>query len=84
MLRLPKQGNKVVPAIKEKWPGRDRNITILQQDIVPAHIDEDDAAFIAFVTFKSRQLLDFAFLMLLQHCIDNILGIQQGDNNYWI
>ena len=41
--------NKVVPAIKEKWPGRDRNITI-QQDGAPAHIDEDDAAFVAAAT----------------------------------
>jgi hypothetical protein len=39
--------NKVVPAIKAKWAGRaNRNITI-QQDGASAHIDEDDAAFVA-------------------------------------
>jgi hypothetical protein len=38
--------NKVVPAIKAKWPGRDRNITI-QQDGASAHIDDNDAAFVA-------------------------------------
>ena len=41
--------NKVLPAIKTKWPGRDRNITI-QQDGAPAHIDEEDAAFVAEAT----------------------------------
>jgi hypothetical protein len=38
--------NKVLPAIKTKWPCRDRNITI-QQDGAPAHIDDNDAAFVA-------------------------------------
>ncbi len=34
---------------KGEWPGRDRNITI-QQDGAPAHIDEDDAVFVAAAT----------------------------------
>ena len=39
--------NKVVPAIQAKWANRgNRNIAI-QQDGGPAHIDKDDAAFIA-------------------------------------
>ena len=36
---------KVVPAIKEKWPCRNRNI-VIQQDGASSHIDEDDAAFV--------------------------------------
>ncbi|KAI2507526.1 hypothetical protein MHU86_6914 [Fragilaria crotonensis] len=37
---------KVIPAIKEKWPDRNRNI-IIQQDGAPAHIAENDAEFVA-------------------------------------
>lgn len=38
--------NKVLPAVRARWPGRNRNITI-QQDGASAHIDDDDAAFVA-------------------------------------
>ena len=40
---------KVIPAIKEKWPDRNRNI-IIQQDGAPAHIKENDAEFVAAAT----------------------------------
>jgi hypothetical protein len=40
---------KVVPSIKAKWPGRNRDITI-QQDGAGAHIDENDPAFVAVAT----------------------------------
>ena len=43
---------KVVPAIKEKWPDRDRNI-VIQQDGASAHIDEFDPAFCAAATSGS-------------------------------
>ena len=36
---------RVVPAIKEKWPCRNRNI-VIQQDGASSHIDENDAAFV--------------------------------------
>ena len=36
---------RVVPAIKEKWPCRNRNI-VIQQDSTSSHIDENDAAFV--------------------------------------
>ena len=37
---------KVVPAIKAKWPDRNRNI-LIQQDGASSHIDEDDPEFVA-------------------------------------
>ena len=41
---------KVVPAIKDKWPDQDRNIVIQHQDGASAHIDEFDPAFCAAAT----------------------------------
>ena len=38
--------NKALPAIRAKWPGRDQFI-LIQQDGASAHIDDDDAEFIA-------------------------------------
>jgi hypothetical protein len=35
---------KVIPAIKQKWPGRNRSIKI-QQDDASSHIDQDDDEF---------------------------------------
>jgi hypothetical protein len=35
---------KVLPAIKLKWPNRDREI-VIQQDGASSHINQDDAAF---------------------------------------
>jgi hypothetical protein len=40
---------KVVPAIKDKWPDRNRNI-VIQQDGASSHIEEDDADFVAAAT----------------------------------
>ena len=40
---------KVLPAIKEKWSDRDRNI-VIQQDGASAHIDEFDPTFCAAAT----------------------------------
>jgi hypothetical protein len=40
---------KVIPAIKNKWPDRNRNI-IIQQDGAPAHIESNDAEFVAAAT----------------------------------
>ena len=40
---------KVIPAIKNKWPDRNRNI-IIQQDGAPAHIESNDAEFLAAAT----------------------------------
>ena len=40
---------KVVPAIKGKWPDRNRNI-VIQQDGASSHINNDDAAFVAAAT----------------------------------
>ena len=37
---------KVVPAIKAKWPDRNQNI-LIQQDGASSHIDEDDPEFVA-------------------------------------
>jgi hypothetical protein len=37
---------KVIPAIKAKWPDRNRNI-LIHQDGVSSHIDEDDPEFVA-------------------------------------
>ena len=39
----------VIPAIKDKWPDRNRNI-IIQQDGAPAHIKENDAEFVVAAT----------------------------------
>ena len=36
---------KVVPAIKEKWPDGERRRVVIQQDGASSHIDDDDAAF---------------------------------------
>jgi hypothetical protein len=42
--------NKVIPAIKDKWPDRNRNI-VIQQDGAQAHIrGVDDAEFVAAAT----------------------------------
>jgi len=43
---------KVLPAIKEKWPDRERNITI-QQDGAPTHIRHDDPAFVVAATLAA-------------------------------
>jgi hypothetical protein len=40
---------KALPAIKAKWPDRNREITI-QQDGASSHIEEDDEAFVAAAT----------------------------------
>ena len=40
---------KVFPAIKQKWPDRNRNI-VIQQDGASAHIDENDPQFVAATT----------------------------------
>ena len=40
---------KVLPAIKAKWPDRNREITI-QQDGASSHIEEDDPEFVAVAT----------------------------------
>jgi len=40
---------KVLPAIKEKWPDRNKDITI-QQDGAPTHIRQDDPAFVVAAT----------------------------------
>jgi hypothetical protein len=40
---------KVFPAIKQKWPDRNRNI-VIQQDGASAHIDENDPQFVAAAT----------------------------------
>ena len=37
---------KVVPAIKAKWPDRNQSI-LIQQDGASSHIDEDDPEFVA-------------------------------------
>ena len=37
---------KVIPAIKDNWPDRNRNM-IIQQDGAPAHNGENDAEFVA-------------------------------------
>jgi hypothetical protein len=37
---------KVLPAIKQKWPDRERDI-LIQQDGAPAHISQDDIEFVA-------------------------------------
>ncbi len=39
----------VLPAIKQKWPDRNRNI-VIQQDGASAHIDENDPQFVAAAT----------------------------------
>jgi hypothetical protein len=41
--------NKVIPAIKDKWPDCNRNI-VIQHDRAPAHIRVDDAEFVAAAT----------------------------------
>jgi hypothetical protein len=41
--------NKVIPAIKQKWPDRNRNIKI-QQDGASSHIDQDDEDFVEAAT----------------------------------
>jgi hypothetical protein len=41
--------NKVIPAIKDKWPDRNCNI-VIQQDGAPAHIRVHDAEFVAAAT----------------------------------
>ena len=70
---------KVVPAIKDRWPCRNRNI-VIQQDGASSHIDEDDPAFVAEATMglwnislqtqppKSPDLniLDLSFFRALQ------------------
>lgn len=40
---------KVIPAIREKWPCRNRDI-VIQQDGASSHIAEDDPAFVAAAT----------------------------------
>ena len=40
---------KVLPAIKEKWPCRNRNI-VIQQDGASSHITQDDPEFVAAAT----------------------------------
>ena len=37
---------KVIPAIKAKWPDRNQNI-LTQQDDASSHSDEDDPKFVA-------------------------------------
>ena len=46
---------KVIPAIKDNWPDRNRNI-IIQQDGAPAHIGENDAEFVAAGTRGLRNI----------------------------
>ena len=45
---------KVVPAIKDKWPDRDQNIVVIQQDGASGHIDEFDPAFCAAAMSGNR------------------------------
>ncbi len=40
---------KVLPAIRDKWPDRKRNI-VIQQDGASSHIEDDDADFVAAAT----------------------------------
>jgi hypothetical protein len=40
---------KVLPAIKQKWPGQNKNV-IIQQDGASSHIKQDDEAFVAAAT----------------------------------